>query len=247
MSLPDKSIYLSQHEIDRLEIEFNKLWYSMRRYYVDEFFLRRIKSIGRNTLILDLGGHKHQKRGVFDINAYQLNVYYANLNANKGADFLSDAAAIATVDSCFSTVICAELLEHVPDPRSVLTEVYRVLVPSGKLLITVPFLYPIHADPYDFGRYTDFYWLKTLEEIGFSHIEIEKQGLFWSVMVDMMRVYVYEKLKPPYSSWKLLRRIYISTVLRAKRFARAHDAKYSNQADSFTANFTTGFGIYCIK
>lgn len=38
----------------------------------------------------------------------------------------------------FDSVNCAELLEHVLSPKAVLDEVYRVLKPNGKLIVTVP-------------------------------------------------------------------------------------------------------------
>jgi SAM-dependent methyltransferase len=54
----------------------------------------------------------------------------------------------------FDTVLCLEMLEHVPDPDAVMAEIARTLRPGGKLLLTVPFVAPMHALPYDFYRYT---------------------------------------------------------------------------------------------
>jgi SAM-dependent methyltransferase len=54
----------------------------------------------------------------------------------------------------FDTALCLELLEHVPDPDRVVEEIARALRPGGKLLLTVPFIAPMHAVPYDFYRYT---------------------------------------------------------------------------------------------
>jgi ubiquinone/menaquinone biosynthesis C-methylase UbiE len=54
-------------------------------------------------------------------------------------------AAIATFDprlpfrdEQFGAVLCSELIEHLVDPDSLLTEIFRVLVPGGKLFLTTP-------------------------------------------------------------------------------------------------------------
>ena len=41
-------------------------------------------------------------------------------------------------DNFFDRVVCTETLEHVDDPKKVIAEIFRVLKPNGKLLITVP-------------------------------------------------------------------------------------------------------------
>ncbi|MET0411881.1 MAG: class I SAM-dependent methyltransferase, partial [Polyangiaceae bacterium] len=48
------------------------------------------------------------------------------------------------------TVICTEVLEHVPAPWDALKELERVLKPGGTLILTVPYLAPIHEAPNDF-------------------------------------------------------------------------------------------------
>ena len=131
--------------------------YSVRRYLVDEFHFRHVPNLSANSRVLDLGGNRICKRGQFNIERYNLHVVYANLSTAKQPDVRVDATWIPVQDGCFDAVICSELLEHVPDPLAVLREVYRVLRAGGTLLVCVPFLYRIHGDPYDFGRYTDHF------------------------------------------------------------------------------------------
>jgi ubiquinone/menaquinone biosynthesis C-methylase UbiE len=45
-------------------------------------------------------------------------------------------------DAAFDVVICAEVLEHVPDFQQVLTEIQRVLKPGGLLALSVPRFVP---------------------------------------------------------------------------------------------------------
>ncbi len=218
------------------------LAYTVRRYFIDVFHFRHVKALPRGSLVLDLGGNKIGKRGQFDIERYDLRVVYANLSKTKHPDVQADAAHIPLKDSCFDAVICSELLEHVPDPRPVLYEAHRVLRDAGKLIICTPFLYRIHGDPDDFGRYTDHYWLRALQQAGFQCVIVEPQGLFFSVVADFFKQYVNEVgVRKPFgrmSRW---------LVSRFQRWALRHEQKQLVQAHPFLRSFTTGYGIVAVK
>lgn len=68
---------------------------------------------------------------------------------------LADANSLPFKDSSFPSVLCTELLEHILRPEKVVSEIHRVLSPGGVLVLTVPFLYPLHRDPKDFHRFTE--------------------------------------------------------------------------------------------
>lgn len=57
-------------------------------------------------------------------------------------------------DGSYDTVLCSEVLEHVPDPTAAVAEIKRVLRPDGKLILTVPFLGRLHEEPHDYYRFT---------------------------------------------------------------------------------------------
>lgn len=217
------------------------LGYSIRRYFVDEFYFRHVPALPPNSHVLDLGGNKVRKRGQFDIEEYNLNVIYANLFTGKQPDVQADAAHLPFNDNQFDAVICAELLEHIFSPQTVLHEVYRVLNIQGVLLISVPFLYPIHGDPDDFGRYTDHYWHSTLEEVGFESISIERQGLYFSVLANFLKLYANRMYRRP------IRNLVSLPLALFQRWALKREQNPSIQSHPFLSSFTTGFGIVGIK
>jgi SAM-dependent methyltransferase len=69
-------------------------------------------------------------------------------------DIFADAGALPIRDSSIDTVLLLEVLEHVGDARAVLANIARVLKPGGLLLLSMPFLYPLHDAPHDHRRYT---------------------------------------------------------------------------------------------
>lgn len=76
----------------------------------------------------------------------------------------NDAGTVCTIaaathapfaDHSFDLVLCTEVLEHLPEAHSSVKELARLLKPGGHLILTVPFLYPLHEEPHDYLRMTD--------------------------------------------------------------------------------------------
>ncbi len=86
-----------------------------------------------------------------------------NIETVKG-----DAHKLDFADESFDACFCNTVLEHVKGPEKVVSEVYRVLKSGGKVLFSIPFLQEIHADPYDFQRYTPYGLREILERQGFE-------------------------------------------------------------------------------
>jgi ubiquinone/menaquinone biosynthesis C-methylase UbiE len=70
-------------------------------------------------------------------------------------------------------VLVFNVLEHVYHHRQAIHELSRVLKPEGKLIGFVPFLINIHADPFDYYRYTPETITLLLKEFGFVNIKIK--------------------------------------------------------------------------
>ena len=79
-------------------------------------------------------------------------------------------------DSEFDSIFHTEVLEHVLDARTLLSECRRVLRPGGEMLLTVPFQARFHYIPHDYWRFTPSALRQMLEEAGFEQIDIRSRG-----------------------------------------------------------------------
>lgn len=107
----------------------------------------------------------------------------------KGIDFSSETEAdivqsldqpIPAEDESVDFIICSEVLEHVPYPERVISEMFRVLRKGGQLYVTTPFAFPIHARPHDFFRYTEFFYQKMGSDYEVEKIEVHPTNTIFS-------------------------------------------------------------------
>jgi SAM-dependent methyltransferase len=197
--------------------------------------------------VLDLGGNRVSKRGLFDVETYGLRVVYANLSIAKQPHLQADASFLPFEAGAFDAIICSELLEHVPDPRPVLEEMRRTLRSGGIVLICAPFLNRMHGDPYDFARFTDFFWRETLTSLGFEDIHVEHQGGYWSVLTDMVRDLAYARSMRAGSFLSRNFRALAWIMGHVKQKAVEWDGAADSDPSASPGGYATGFGIKAIK
>lgn len=74
----------------------------------------------------------------------------------SGADIWGDGQRLPFADKSFDSVICNQVLEHVPEPSLLISEIQRVLRPGGVLFLTTPQTWGLHHEPHDYFRYTKY-------------------------------------------------------------------------------------------
>ena len=105
-------------------------------------FLRRFRD---DALMLNLGSGVHKPHP----NILNVDIFYY-----KGVDLVANGETLPFPTGTVDAIVSESLLEHVPNPEKIVAEMYRVLRPGGALYIVIPFVYPFHASPNDFYRWS---------------------------------------------------------------------------------------------
>jgi SAM-dependent methyltransferase len=120
---------------------------------------------------------------------------------SRNVDVVGDVQQLPFVDSTFDTILCTELLEHVPKPGQALCEISRLLKPGGTLLLTVPMIWGLHLEPYDFFRYTKYGLRYLAERTGLTVVEIAPMCGFWATWTQRFIDNVIEIYMRGCSAW----------------------------------------------
>ena len=112
---------------------------------------RILKTKTQKHSILDIGSKNNVQRDLLANSKY----ITCDLINNKEIDVVCDAHNLPFDPESFDLVMCQEVLEHLENPQLAINEMYRVLKFGGEVVLSTRFIFPLHADPYDFYRFTD--------------------------------------------------------------------------------------------
>lgn len=174
---------------------------SLLGIFINPFFIARrgllknIKEFGKvvdgKTLDVGCGTKPYEK--YFNCDEYIGLEIETTLNRElKQADYFYDGKKFPFGDSEFDSVVTNQVLEHVFNPDEFLGEINRVLKPGGKLLLTAPFTWDEHEQPYDYARYSSFGLKSLLNNHGFTIIKHKKSVSNFGVIVQLLNSYLYK-------------------------------------------------------
>jgi SAM-dependent methyltransferase len=107
------------------------------------------------ALIIDLGSKEARGHYGFGPPPKDARVVCVDMEAGPGVDLVADAHDLQMISSnSVDFVVSISVLEHVRYPQKVVQEIFRILKPGGMLYVSVPFIFPYHADPDDFYRFS---------------------------------------------------------------------------------------------
>ncbi len=175
-------------------------------YFARKGLLHGLKRVsGKITgRILDVGSGTMPYRHLFQSTEYiGLELDSPENRQYKRANFFYNGKDFPFEDNSFDSVISSQVLEHVFNPDEFIQEIYRVLKPGGRCLITVPFVWEEHEKPYDFARYSSFGLRDLFTKHGFEVVEHIKMGGDATLIAQLLASQV-RKIAPRQRLLKLL-------------------------------------------
>ncbi|HPO55366.1 MAG TPA: class I SAM-dependent methyltransferase [Ignavibacteriaceae bacterium] len=168
---------------------------------VNPFYISRknlftaIKSFGKAITgkTLDVGCGTKPYEHLFSSSEYVGLEIETTINREmKKADVFYDGTTFPFPDGEFDSVVTNQVLEHVFNPEFFMSEINRVMKKDGKLLLTVPFVWDEHEQPYDYARYSSFGLTSILKNAGFEITGLKKTANDFRVIYQLTNAYFYK-------------------------------------------------------
>jgi SAM-dependent methyltransferase len=165
-------------------MRLNKIKYP----YYRELLNRNLRNVSHllKGIVIDIGGERNPTGG-FSLPQISGSYITLNIDIKYQPDIVSNAASLPIKTASVDSVLLMEVLEHVLEPELVISEISRVLKEKGYLIFSMPFLFKIHAAPFDFQRYTSSKIENMFQRNNLEIIQLEITGCFFTTMYDLWK------------------------------------------------------------
>lgn len=191
-----------------------------------------IASGGPGAAVLDAGCGAQPFRSLVERAGGRYVGMDATQNAAGSVEILSTLEATPRFDAAFPIVLCTEVMEHVADVDAAFAGLRRACTAGGVVVMTVPFLFPLHMEPYDFRRLTLHGVRQLATRHGFHVESSERLGSATDVLSTMLAdVSILPTTRSVYARIKVrAARALKAAAIRAIQspFARSNVAMHSN-------------------
>jgi len=159
--------------------------------------IRREAAFCKGT-VLDFGCGARPYESLFNVDRYiGLDIESSgHPPEGKCPDIYYDGKHIPLDDESINHVFSAEVFEHVFNVPELFIEIHRVLRPGGTLIMTCPFVWPLHEEPYDFARYTPYALKSLLSDAGFENVSVKPCGHAIEAICQLALEYTCGQLIP---------------------------------------------------
>jgi SAM-dependent methyltransferase len=163
---------------------------SSSREYLEKWIREAAASVPPGSLVLDAGAGESPYAGWFASHRYE-SADFAQVDKaySQSLTYMCDLRELPVEDGRFDLIIMTQVLEHLPEPGPVLTELRRVLKPGADVWFSTPLFYAEHEQPYDYFRYTQFGLRHLCEVAGLDVVNLDwLEGYFGTLAYQLRMV-----------------------------------------------------------
>ena len=133
-------------------------------------------------------------------------------------DHVADLRATGLPCATYDTVVCTQVLQHLPEPADALREMARLLKPGGTLILSAPHLVWLHNEPHDYFRFTSHGLRHLLRGAGLETVSVEPVGgwiCFLAYAPSNVALAASWPLRPLFHAVFALNRLWVGLALAA--------------------------------
>ena len=216
-----------------------KNYVTYRRFWLD--FMLSAFAHEMRGVVFDLGGKRDNKRGTFISPENQVHTWqYVNLDMSTHPNIFADVTRVPVLSQSVDSIVCTEVLEHLPNPQACVDEIHRLLRKDGLVFASTPFFYPVHADPYDFQRFTEDGLRHLFRD--FKSVEVYRMGGYAGVLGLIVELGIQGL-----SEDRFVSRIFRWIMKWFSRLLFRYDLSIFGRENEVWSKFTTGYFIHAVR
>lgn len=176
---------LGRLRLDPLLEDVDYLIFKLRRPIV-EAWLREMR--GSDLVVLDVGGRIQPYRTLIE----QRTRHYIAVDLQMAGlvTVVATAEQLPLMEGSADLILCNDMLQYVPDPVAAVSEMFRILRPGGRLILSTRGSYPEHHDEY--WRFLP-HSLRHLTRL-FSSAQVEPEGSSIAGMCIFLNVLLHRDI-----------------------------------------------------
>lgn len=233
----------------RIKSIFRNSWLFPR--YIGVIYIRQALEQARKYakgVLLDVGCGLRQYEDLFSQQVtHYIGIDWPAIPERARPDVIADALHLPLAAAVAQTVLATELMEHLHSPKEFLAEMARVLQAGGCLILSVPFLEPLHEEPRDYYRFTPHSLRLLLENHGFSLEHIWERGGWWSVVLGSFVSQGLYDLANPIDAQGKRRYHYLATAFVIPLCAICQMAGYALDRLKRSKRYTLGYVVMATR
>lgn len=187
-----------------------------------------------NGTVVDLGcGTRPYEAEILERAVRYVGVDWGKTLHGLRADVVADLSRpLPFADASVECVVSFEVLEHVSEPALLLREAHRIMKPGGTLLLSVPFQWWVHEEPWDFYRYTRHGLAYLLGKAGYTDIQVMPTSGFWSMWTLKLNYQTARLVKASGAARGLVRAAFIPCWWLGQTLAQALDRVWREERET---------------